>query len=88
MDRVNFPLFDEDWEAEEELLLLEAISKYGLGNWEDVSDHVGTKSLVSCREHYFSVYIDSATSPLPDTSQVLTSAATLVINNSSASFQM
>jgi len=77
MDRVNFPLFDEEWEAEEELLLLEAIAKYGLGNWEDVADHVGTKQLHECREHYFAVYIDPPTGPLPDTAHTLTSAATL-----------
>jgi transcriptional adapter 2-alpha len=77
MDRVNFPLFDEEWEAEEELLLLEAIAKYGLGNWEDVADHVGTKSLVECRQHYFDSYIDVPTGPLPDTGAVLTTSATL-----------
>lgn len=77
MDRVNFPLFDEEWEAEEELLLLEAIAKYGLGNWEDVADHVGTKTLAECRDHYFAAYIDTATCPLPDTTRTLTTAATL-----------
>jgi transcriptional adapter 2-alpha len=77
MDRVNFPLFDENWEAEEELLLLEAISKYGLGNWEDIADHVGTKTLGECRSHYFATYIDTPTFPLPDTSHVLTTTATL-----------
>jgi len=77
MDRVNFPLFDELWDAEEELLLLEAIGKYGLGNWEDIADHVGTKTLAECREHYFGTYIDVASYPLPDTSNILTTSSTL-----------
>lgn len=41
---MHFPLLDECWGADEEILLLEAIEMYGLGNWSDVSDHVGTKS--------------------------------------------
>jgi transcriptional adapter 2-alpha len=41
---MHFPLFDEAWGADEEILLLEAIEMYGLGNWSDVSDHVGTKN--------------------------------------------
>lgn len=31
--RPSFPLFDPNWAAEEELLLLEGVSKYGFGNW-------------------------------------------------------
>lgn len=31
--RQTFPLFDVNWAAEEELLLLEGVSKYGFGNW-------------------------------------------------------
>jgi transcriptional adapter 2-alpha len=57
--------------------LLEAVAKYGLGNWEDVADHVGSKSLLECRQHYFDVYIDTPTCPLPNTAAVLTTAATL-----------
>lgn len=38
------PLFTDDWGADEELLLLEGIELYGLGNWQDVSDHVASKT--------------------------------------------
>jgi transcriptional adapter 2-alpha len=64
-DILNFPLFEEDWGADEELLLLEGIEMYGLGNWGDVSDHVGTKAPQQCKEHYFGTYINVPTAPYP-----------------------
>ena len=33
----SFCLYDKDWTAEEELLLLQGIDMYGLGNWRCVS---------------------------------------------------
>jgi transcriptional adapter 2-alpha len=44
MDNMHFPLLHPDWGADEEILLLEAIEMYGLGNWGDVGEHVGTKN--------------------------------------------
>lgn len=38
---------------------------YGIGNWSDISDHVGTKTAPQCKEHYFKIYIDTPTAPLP-----------------------
>jgi len=32
-DGGSFPLFAEDWAAEEEALLLDAIEQHGFGNW-------------------------------------------------------
>eukprot|EP01100_Stratorugosa_tubuloviscum_P014384 TRINITY_DN7671_c2_g1_i1.p1 TRINITY_DN7671_c2_g1~~TRINITY_DN7671_c2_g1_i1.p1 ORF type:complete len:490 (+),score=181.15 TRINITY_DN7671_c2_g1_i1:47-1516(+) len=66
MDKINFPLFTEDWRADEELLLLEAVEMYGLGNWKDIADHVGTKCAKLCEDHYFDLYMDSPYFPLPD----------------------
>jgi hypothetical protein len=41
-------------------------ARYGIGNWSEISEHVGTtKSPEICRDHYFTVYIQSATSPEP-----------------------
>ena len=62
---MHFPLFVEDWGADEELLLLEAISLYGFGSWDEISDHIGTKTALECKNHYLGVYIESSTSPLP-----------------------
>ncbi|KAL5600898.1 hypothetical protein BROUX41_005736 [Berkeleyomyces rouxiae] len=66
IEQNSFPIFDEDWGADEELLLLEGCETYGLGSWADVADHIGgyrTKDEV--REHYLSVYVDSPRFPLP-----------------------
>ncbi|EGG13494.1 myb domain-containing protein [Cavenderia fasciculata] len=72
IDNMHFPMFTEDWGADEELLLLEAIESFNMGNWNEISDNVGTKSPLDCRNHYFTYYLNSSTSPLPDTSKVLT----------------
>jgi transcriptional adapter 2-alpha len=77
METLNFPLFDEEWGADEELLLLEGIEMYGLGNWGDVSDHVGTKTGGQSREHYFATYINVPTAPFPDLEKILTTAESL-----------
>ena len=65
VDDLSFPLFHPLWGADEELLLLEAIDMYGLGNWSSVAEHVGTKGDRECETHYYSVYIEPSTFPLP-----------------------
>lgn len=42
-------------QADEEVLLLEGIDNYGLGNWEAVAGHVATKDQAECRGHYTQV---------------------------------
>ena len=71
VDNLSFPLFTLDWGADEEQLLLEAIEMYGLGNWSEVAEHVGTKTKAQCHKHYFDVYVHSPTAPLPDMGKVL-----------------
>ena len=71
IDDLSFPLFTMDWGADEELLLLEAIEIYGLGNWTEVAEHVGTKTKHQCHQHYFDQYVNSPTTPLPDMSKIL-----------------
>jgi transcriptional adapter 2-alpha len=71
IDHITTPLFDEDWGADEELLLLEAIELYGLGNWSDVADHVGTKNKTKCEAHYYEIFLNSQTAPLPVCSRPL-----------------
>ncbi|TFY82456.1 hypothetical protein EWM64_g1552 [Hericium alpestre] len=61
----SYPIFSEDWGADEELLLVEGISLLGLGNWQAVAEHVGTRTKEEVEEHYNAVYIDSPTWPLP-----------------------
>ncbi|KAK0636499.1 hypothetical protein B0T17DRAFT_483100 [Bombardia bombarda] len=66
IEQNSFPIFDPEWGADEELLLLEGADIYGLGSWADIADHIGgyrTKDEV--RDHYYKVYIDSPRFPLP-----------------------
>ncbi|OZJ03255.1 hypothetical protein BZG36_03518 [Bifiguratus adelaidae] len=62
----EFPIFSEDWDADEELLLIEAAEKMGMGNWQAIADYVGTKTKEECEDHYLEVYVDSDSWPLPD----------------------
>ncbi|PNW86501.1 hypothetical protein CHLRE_02g089150v5 [Chlamydomonas reinhardtii] len=66
VENLSFPILHPDWGADEEILLLEAIDVYGLGNWLGVADHVGGgKSAAECKRHYFQTYIDHGQMPLP-----------------------
>jgi transcriptional adapter 2-alpha len=69
-----------EWGADEELLLLEAAETYGLGNWEDISEHIGTKTLEECRNHYLETYIASENWPLPNLSQEFDPSIDTLIN--------
>ncbi|KAL4320948.1 hypothetical protein HN51_065118 [Arachis hypogaea] len=71
MDNLSFPLICADWNADDEILLLEGIEMYGLGNWAEVAEHVGTKNKESCIEHYRNIYLNSPFFPLPDMSHVV-----------------
>ncbi|RDX68633.1 Transcriptional adapter ADA2b, partial [Mucuna pruriens] len=71
MDNLSFPLICPDWNADDEILLLEGIEMYGLGNWAEVAEHVGTKNKESCIEHYKNVYLNSPFFPVPDMSHVV-----------------
>jgi len=65
-ENVNTPIFEYDWGADEELALLEAIKKYGYGNWEGVGSNVSTKTAAQCASHYLRVYLQGPHSPRPD----------------------
>jgi len=68
MQQITVPIFTPDWGADEELLLLEAIKMYGLGNWQEAANHVGSKTKQQVEQHYMKVYLESPTAPLPDLS--------------------
>jgi len=44
---------------------LKGLEMYGLGNWAEVAEHVGTKNKEQCITHYRSVYLNSPFFPLP-----------------------
>ncbi|GIX62611.1 transcriptional coactivator ADA2, putative [Babesia caballi] len=65
-----------DWSAEQEILLIDGIAKYGLGNWQEISEmvsmtSVGYKSWEECQQHYYNVYLNSPTAPLPDMTSII-----------------
>ncbi|CAL8078686.1 unnamed protein product [Calicophoron daubneyi] len=54
--QTSIPVFG-GWDAREELKLLEALEQYGVGNWEDISLKVETKSSKQCLSHYWDYYL-------------------------------
>ncbi|PKS07388.1 hypothetical protein jhhlp_005990 [Lomentospora prolificans] len=67
IEQNSFPIFDRDWGADEELLLLEGAEIYGLGSWADIADHIGGfRHKDEVRDHYLSAYVDSSKFPLPE----------------------
>ncbi len=40
--KLDYALFAADWSAEEELFLLEAVEKYGFGNWQEIAENMPT----------------------------------------------
>ncbi|EOQ99467.1 hypothetical protein E3P92_02598 [Wallemia ichthyophaga] len=57
IEQHSYPIFTDDWGADEELLLLEGCQLYGLGNWLDVSGHIGSRSKEEVADHYHNVYL-------------------------------
>ncbi|KAI1076830.1 transcriptional adaptor-like protein [Whalleya microplaca] len=66
IEQNSVPIFDPDWGADEELLLLEGCETYGLGSWADIADHIGGyRHKDEVRDHYLKTYVDSPCFPLP-----------------------
>ena len=61
----SFPIFTQLWGADEELLLIEGAQMYGLGNWADISEHVGGRTREECKLHYEKTYLASPDWPEP-----------------------
>lgn len=66
IEQNSVPIYDRNWGADEELLLLEGAEIYGLGSWADIADHIGGyRNKREVEEHYRKVYLDSDKFPLP-----------------------
>lgn len=66
IEQSTYPIFDRDWGADEELLLIQGCETFGLGNWQDVADHVGNRSREEVAQHYQVIYLNSSDYPLPE----------------------
>lgn len=59
-------MFDENWSAEEELMLIGGLEKFGFGNWLDIAEHMGTgKTKEECEAHYQEKYLNNLPTYLP-----------------------
>ncbi len=72
-------MFAEGWTADEEELLLEGLSMYGIGRWDAVAEHIGEinggKTPQEVLAHYQEVYLEgSKCAPLPDMDRIVTVA--------------
>lgn len=66
IEQNSVPIYDKNWGADEELLLLEGAEIYGLGSWADIADHIGGyRNKDEVREHYRKIYLESPNFPLP-----------------------
>ena len=61
----SLKVFRDDWSAAEELALLEAVEKHGIGNWKEIADQVGTKNERRVEEHYLDDYLGRYGTVLP-----------------------
>lgn len=62
----DFPVYTADWRADEELLLLEGCEQFGVGNWKDISDHIGSKEPAACEDHFHKIYLNWSGAPSPN----------------------
>ncbi|GJJ06634.1 hypothetical protein Clacol_000828 [Clathrus columnatus] len=62
----SYPIFDEDWGADEELFLNEGLSLQGLGNWAAVAEHIGTRTKEEVEQHYRSRMDLTFDIPIPE----------------------
>ncbi|XP_033217599.1 transcriptional adapter 2B isoform X1 [Belonocnema kinseyi] len=47
-----------NWTAREELRLLDAIEQFGFGNWEDISEHIETRTPEEAKDEYIARYLE------------------------------
>ncbi|KAI9338267.1 hypothetical protein DFJ73DRAFT_628669 [Zopfochytrium polystomum] len=71
-EALNYPLFEPTWTAQEELLMVDGMRTFGMGNWEQIADHVGSKDKYEVEAHYMRTYVESPTWPIPVRSKSLT----------------
>ena len=56
IERLDFSLKSKDWSAFEELLLLDAVEKFGYGNWTEIQKYIGGKTREEIEAHFAKFY--------------------------------
>lgn len=65
IEQQAYPIFSNEWGADEELLLNDGMDQFGIGSWQDIADHIGRRSKEEVEQHYKTVYIESNQYPMP-----------------------
>ena len=55
INKMEEPIFTSDWSFGDEIKLLGALSRLGLGNWDGISNAIG-KGKFECESHYYTFY--------------------------------
>ena len=71
LDNIKFPLYMDDWTANEEHKLLSILAKSGLNNWEEISKSMDNKGQVECESHYYSFYYTKKENPYPEENMII-----------------
>lgn len=58
ISKINVPLYVQNWTIQEELLLIEALEKFGYGNWEEITRYIGGKHEAEVEEHFIQFYLN------------------------------
>ena len=72
VNKLNFPLFDPNWTAEEELLMLEGLEKSGFGNWNDIAELISSDKTKDDVEKHYETYFLSESNFIPNAGTILT----------------
>ncbi|CCH61353.1 hypothetical protein TBLA_0E02990 [Henningerozyma blattae CBS 6284] len=62
----SYPILSPHWGADEELALIKGAQTLGLGNWQDIADHTGSRTKAEIQAHYEKYYLNSPYYPIPD----------------------
>lgn len=71
VDKMNFSIFNKEWTLKEELQLLSCIEKYGLDNWNEISNGIKSKPKIPCESHYYTYFLRNVEHPLPSQEDVI-----------------
>lgn len=71
---LDFAIFTQDWRADEEILLIEGCEQFGIGNWKDIAEHIGSKDAAACEQHFLKIYTNWSGAPAPNSQFTLKDA--------------
>ena len=69
--KINFSLLTQTWNVQEEMLLLNGVEKFGLDNWQDISEYIESKNPNECQAHYYTFFYQSSSEFIPNNSDLI-----------------